>query len=116
MKRLILITLYFVALTTPVVSAQEASIKALNFNIKKCFEQTELGAKGSKRACREVIWSNIATRENKAIAYYNRAVINLNHQDKKAALEDFENAVKLSPDLTASVSQATMLIATNSQQ
>lgn len=115
MKTSILITLCFVSLTTPIALAQEASIEALNFNIKKCFEQTKSGAKGSKRACREVIWSDIASRENKAIAYYNRAVISLNKQDKKSALEDFESAVKLSPGLTASVSQATMLLAANGQ-
>ena len=103
MKRKLLTGFFFIVATTPVFAFNKTSIDSLNFNIEKCFEQTKKEQGAWKRYCNYVIRSDIADRENKAVALHNRGVINLNNGDYLAALKDFETAFENAPGMKRSL-------------
>lgn len=100
MKKHILSTLSFMTLSCTAIAD---NLEHLNASIKTCFEQTKVVENASKRACRNVIFSDIATRENRAIAFHNRGIISLQKGDTDAALSDFKHAVRLQSNMQASL-------------
>ena len=99
MKQAIITASLITLLNSVSMPAQSSNLDKLNHNLQKCYEATEKGLHGSVMSCNEVITSNIVSRENKAIAYHNRAVIYFNKGDKKLALKNIERALVLRPTL-----------------
>ena len=106
----------------PVSANHLSAVDVLNNDIEACFQATQFDGSSkskplSKRACNRVLRTSFASRENIAIAFHNRGIINLAMGKTKNALEDFQAALKRNPDLTmskAAIAQIRMPLADDS--
>ncbi|GEM_PF-5552611 len=72
--------------------------KALNINIEKCFAQTlQTTERASIRACNNVIKSRISSRQNIAIAFHNRGIIQMQNGKLEQALTSFKRSLRFQP-------------------